>query len=102
MEENELLEAGRRLFTKSFDGVIRIELLDDGGACWVDGRQSPPTVSIQSPNGVGHRFCLWQIDADDVGLVLTPDKGRFQNSYVAGRVRISGDMAIMARLELNS
>ncbi len=100
MSQDELIAAAGRFFSQSFDGVIRIEMIDADYAVWVDGRERPPTVSPTPPKGLERRFCLWRLSENDIRFVLAGDEKRLDASFVAGRLQISGDMAVMARLEL--
>lgn len=99
MDTDTLLTQAQGYFLAAFDGVIRIEIIDADTSLWVDGRQTPPIVSPSSPKGVERRFCLWRIEAADLSLILTRTQLRLENSLVAGRLHISGDMAVMMRLE---
>lgn len=93
------MTAARRFFPTSFDGVIRIEVLDADFSFWVDGREDTPVVSKDSPIGVSTRFCLWRIDYVDLGQLFADGGHRLPSSFVSQRLKISGDMAVMARLE---
>lgn len=97
--DKDLLDAAGTVFGRAFDGVIRIEVLDAEFSFWVDGRHAPPKVSVDSPQGVATRFCLWQIDYADLLQLFSDGGQRVASSFVTGRLRISGDMAVMARLE---
>ena len=98
MVDEELLPAARQFFPAAFGGVIRIEVLDADLAFWVDGRKSPPEVSTDSPEAVAQGFCLWRIDYSDLDQLFVEGGQRLANSFITGRLRISGDMAVMARL----
>ena len=100
MDTTELEAVIRPIFAKGFDGVIRVELIGEPVSVWVDGRGEAATVSADSPTGVEGRFCLWRIDPLDVPLVLVADERRLENGFVSGRLKISGDMSVMARLEI--
>ena len=99
MVDQELLSAAGKFFPQAFDGVIRIEVLDADYAFWVDGRTGPPKVSAESPEAVATRFCLWRIDYPDLSQLFAEGGHRLQNSFITGRLKISGDMGVMARLE---
>lgn len=87
-----------KYFRTAFDGVIRIEV-EGGGSYWIDGRVSPPGVSEQAPQGVDAAFCLWRTSADTLRRILSPGARQLEAAYIAGRLAISGDMAVMARLQ---
>ncbi|MEM9234978.1 MAG: SCP2 sterol-binding domain-containing protein [Pseudomonadota bacterium] len=99
MVDADLLPVAQAFFPAPFDGVIRIEVLDADYAFWVDGRTSPPTVSPDSPDGVATRFCLWRIEYMDLNQLFAEGGQRLNNSFITGRLKISGDMGVMARLE---
>lgn len=101
MEDHDLIEKASRYFKSGFDGVIRIETMDGKSSFWVDGRQTPPVVSAESPKGVEQGFCLWRAEKKDLQIIFGADPRRLESSYVSGRLKISGDMAVMARLELD-
>lgn len=86
-------------FLAPFAGVLRIECTDDGSSLWVDGRSGAPAISETAPPDVSSRFCLWRGDALVLHSVLAGQR-RLETALTAGQLRISGDMAVMARLEL--
>ncbi|NRA29946.1 MAG: SCP2 sterol-binding domain-containing protein [Parvularculaceae bacterium] len=96
-----LSEAAKGCFAEAFDGVLRIECKGDGSSFWVDGRAQPPVISAQAPANVTGRFCLWRGDAPTLSSVLSGQR-RLETAYTAGQLKISGDMAVMARLELGT
>lgn len=99
MIDEDLLAAAKPFFVAPFDGVIRIEVTDGDFAFWVDGRTEPPTVGRESPSEVSTRFCLWRIDYLDLNQLFSDGPRRIESSFIASRLKISGDMAVMARLE---
>jgi putative sterol carrier protein len=94
-----LIEAARGFFVRGFDGVVRVELTDTGGAFWVDGRGEAAEVGEAAPLGVERGFCLWQASSDTLGRLFTKERRRLESTFISGRLRISGDMSVMARLE---
>ncbi len=97
---DELLAKAQVYFRKRFDGVIRIELDSVPQAIWIDGRQEPPVIGNDAPSNLSSGFCLWRTSMDTLGRVLSPETRRLEGAYIAGRLAISGDMAVMARLEV--
>jgi len=97
----DLSEAAKRCFATPFDGVLRIECKGDGSSLWIDGRPEQPVISEQAPRDVSDRFCLWRGDAVTLVSVLSGQR-RLETAYTAGQLKISGDMAVMARLELGT
>lgn len=98
MTAKDLKGTVERFFRVPFDGVIRIEVIDTDEAIWIDGRETPPVVSVASPPAVDRGFCLWRLGMDDVTQVLEPARHRIESSMIGGRLKISGDMSVMARL----
>ena len=99
MASGDLIDEAKGFFTTRFDGVIRVELVDEDTSFWVDGRAQPPAISVASPKEVTRQFCLWRIEGADLSLILLHTQGRLENSVIAGRLRLSGDMSVMMRLE---
>ncbi|MEM9421590.1 MAG: SCP2 sterol-binding domain-containing protein [Pseudomonadota bacterium] len=99
MTENALIAEAEGFFCDQFDGVVRIEITDEGCAVWVDGRSAPPTISASSPQGLTRQFCLWRVEAADLSVILSGTQARLEHSMVAGRLHVSGDMSVMMRLE---
>ena len=96
----ELLAKAGDYFRRRFDGVIRIEIDNASSAIWVDGRVEPPVVSEKAPENVSSDFCLWRTTSNTLSRILSPETRRLEGAYIAGRLAISGDMAVMARLEI--
>ena len=98
-EADTLRAPAEACFLQRFDGVLRIEATGDGSSLWIDGRGEATSVSDRAPPDVSGRFCLWRADVQTLRSVLTGQR-RLEAAYTAGQVKISGDMAVMARLEL--
>lgn len=96
---SDLRDVAERCFLQRFDGVLRIECTEDGSSIWVDGRLTRPVVTEKAPPEVSGRFCLWRGDGQTLSTVLAGQR-RLEPAYMAGQLKISGDMAVMARLEL--
>ncbi|MEE9328785.1 MAG: hypothetical protein V3V30_01500 [Parvularculaceae bacterium] len=95
----ELLKAAGNYFPTKFDGVIRIEMDGAIDSIWVDGRVSPPSVSTKAPANLASAFCLWRGQKEIFARVFALEERRLESAFIAGRVQISGDMSVMARLE---
>ncbi len=95
---SDLMSKAAGFFKIPFNGVIRIEV-DGSNAIWVDGRQTPPLVSEQAPPNLDGGFCLWRTSLDTLNRILSPGVRQIEAAYIAGRLLISGDMSVMARLE---
>mgnify|MGYP000675233410 CR=1 FL=1 len=96
----ELIARAKEYFRKRFDGVIRIEFDNAPEAIWIDGRVEPPSISETAPPNLSGDFCLWRTTTDTLSRVLSPETRRLESAYIAGRLTVSGDMAVMARLEV--
>ncbi|MEM9809607.1 MAG: SCP2 sterol-binding domain-containing protein [Pseudomonadota bacterium] len=93
------LDDAKGLFQEPFGGVLRMECTDDGSSLWVDGRGDEVSVSEKAPAEVQSRFCLWRSDRATLMSVLSGQR-HLETAYTGGRFKISGDMAVMARLSL--
>ncbi|GGY44764.1 SCP2 sterol-binding domain-containing protein [Parvularcula lutaonensis] len=94
-----LREGAEKGFVSSFDGVLRIECTEDGSSLWIDGRGDSPSVSEKAPPELEGRFCLWRGEVPVLRSVLLGQR-KLETALMAGQLKISGDMAVMARLEL--
>ena len=95
--DEKLAAAARKGFQTPFDGALLI-LTDEGGAIWVDGASTPPAIS-KTPPTEQEPDCVWRGGRDTVLRALESDRA-FDSAFVAGRLKISGDMSVMTRLEL--
>ena len=95
-----LTEAARTMFVRGFGGVIRVEATDKGAAFWVDGRGEDAVVTRQAPAEVDGAFCLWRARHETLTRMLAERGRRVDAAFVSNRLQISGDMAVMARLEV--
>ncbi len=111
-----LADKARRCFTIAFDGYITIHCITNDRSVSkafdqstptlkIDGFPSPPTISIIEKNNMPaqekERHCNWY--ASEMTLQRVFDGGHhLSNAYMSGRILISGDMAVMARLSLHS
>jgi len=94
----EPLERGARAaFRAPFAAVLRLEAAE-AGPIWIDGREDPPKVSRDFAGGEAD--CVWRASREAL-LRLLSGKRAFETAYLAGRVAVSGDMAVMARVELD-
>ncbi|NNU15493.1 hypothetical protein HK107_04055 [Parvularcula sp. ZS-1/3] len=91
--------AAKESFLAPFAGVLRIECTDDGSSLWIDGREDAVAISEAAPPEVMSRFCLWRGDGQVLRTVLSGQR-RLETAMTAGQLKISGDMAVMARLKI--
>lgn len=103
-------------FQAAFDGVLTIICHDekpfrqsgtpepDASICTlrIDGHMTPPAVII-ADNGhtdeaaPKHGHLTWRASRDVLQRIFLGDR-QLSGAYIAGRLLISGDMAVMARL----
>lgn len=95
-----LTTAARALFQEPFGGVLRIECTEDGSSLWVDGREEL-VVGDKAPSELSSHYCLWRGDAETLRSVLSGQR-RLETAYTSGALKISGDMAVMARLNMGN
>ncbi|ADM10225.1 hypothetical protein PB2503_10889 [Parvularcula bermudensis HTCC2503] len=101
MVDEDIIDAAHTFFISSFEGVIRIEVLDATFALWIDGRGTGmPLISRDPPADLQSHFCLWRVDYIDLMPILREGARRLEASFITGRLAISGDMGVMARLEI--
>ena len=99
-EDDGLAEAARAFFMRGFGGVIRVEATDRGASFWVDGRGEAARVSREAPASVEASFCLWRAKHETLARLFAERGRRVEAAFVSNRLQISGDMSVMARLEL--
>lgn len=94
--EDPLHAAAARAFRTAFAAVLKIAP-DEGQNLWIDGRQSPPSISIAAPDA--DAACVIS-GAREALLRVISGARPLESAYVAGRVAIAGDMSVIARLQL--
>jgi hypothetical protein len=95
---NPLMVAAQKTFTEPFGAVIT--LLADGDdekTIRIDGRQTPPAISIAKTGAKAD--CNWRGAPDILLRAISGERG-FESVYVSGQLSICGDMSVMARLNL--
>lgn len=97
---DELAVAARAFFVRGFGGVIRVEATDRGASFWVDGRGEVAVVEAGAPAAVDGRFCLWRAKFETLARLFSERGRRLESAFVSNRLQISGDMAVMARLDI--
>lgn len=92
-----LRTAAARAFARPFGALV--EIAPDGGASFfIDGRKSPPAILEAAPKNK-KPACTWRA-AEDVLLRVFGGERALESAYVSGRLLISGDMSVMARIEM--
>lgn len=95
----ELETAARTAFASAFDGVIAIEP-EGGPALFIDGRRTPPEIGA-APAGGATPDCVWRGERETILRALEEERA-FAAAFVSGRLSVSGDMSVMARLTIAS
>ena len=94
---DELLESAKKALTHPFAAVIKLAPMDQT-PIWVDGRTTPPTIGLAAPEG-NTGDCTWYGALDALEQALESERA-LESAYVSGRITISGDMSVMARLTM--
>ena len=94
-----LLSLANSAFKQPFGAVLCIAV-NGGRPLWVDGRSDPPTISFETPKGAG-ADCTWHGAQETMERVLAGERA-LESAFVSGRLRIAGDMSVMARLSLEN
>lgn len=93
-----LFAAASAAFRQGFGAVLKIEP-DDGPSIFVDGRGEACVLGPTPPAGEPH--CVWRAAGETLLRVLEGGRA-LESAYLSGRLKISGDMSVMARLVLES
>lgn len=93
--KNELLDAAKTFFAASFDGIVKLNP-DDDAALWVNGFKSPPEISNTAPEK-SEPDCVWHGASETLQQALFSVRS-FESAYISGRVTVSGDMSVLARI----
>ncbi len=93
----ELKAAAATAFAEPFGGVLLLAP-EEGRGVWIDGRAAPPEIKASAPKDEP-AHCAWRGARESLLRVLESERA-FESAFLSGRVSISGDMSIMARLRL--
>ena len=93
-----LLQVARQAFSVPCKAVIKL-IPENGAPLFVDARQTPPTISHDAPSDQHEPNCTWHGSTETLTRTLS-SKRAIENSIINGRLVISGDMSVMARLQL--
>lgn len=94
-EKDDLFAAAEKAFAKPFGAVIRLEP-EPGATLWVDGRGARAQVTASDP---GETACVWRASRETLIRIFEGER-LLASSFVSGRLRVAGDMSVMARLHL--
>ena len=92
-----LLKAAQKAFQDPFGAVLELNA-DDCAPIIIDGRKTPPKVSADKK---AKPDCIWRA-ANDIMLRALSSERALENAYISGGLTISGDMSVMARLNLTA
>lgn len=95
--QSPMIDAMKKSFTAPFGAVLQLTS-NDGESVWIDGRKTPPAVTSAPPTGA-EPACAWRGARDSLIRAIVNNRA-FESAYVSGRIAVSGDMSVMARLEL--
>lgn len=94
-----LIAAAAGAFRKPFGAVL--EIAPEGASpFYVDGRVEPCAVAAVMPSGA-EAACVWRAGAETLARIFQGGRA-LESAYLSGRLKISGDMSVMARLILES
>ncbi|MEM9496125.1 MAG: SCP2 sterol-binding domain-containing protein [Pseudomonadota bacterium] len=96
--DDKLTAAAAAAFCTPFGATLRIDA-EDGLSLLVDGAQSPPAIKTLDTEEIAD--CVWR-GAHETLLRALANERAFASAFVAGRITISGDLSVMARLELGA
>ena len=96
--DEDLKDRAEKAFASSFGAVLKIAP-DDAEPLWIDGRQNPPKILTKSPGKV-EEACTWRGACESLMRALDNERAA-TSAFVSGRIAISGDMSVMARLQLS-
>lgn len=95
--DHPLASAAARAFAEGFGAILRIA--PDGLPAFdIDGRGERCLIRAASE---ARADCVWRANAETLTRIF--DGGRaLESAYLSGRLKIAGDMSVMARLLLES
>lgn len=99
-KKDDLLIAAEKAFKTSFHAVLKLAP-ETGEALWIDGRAANPLVSKSEPANPENNatFCVWRGARESLLRALSGERA-FESAFVSGRIAVSGDMSVMARLKI--
>ena len=97
-QDADLKDRAEKAFASPFGAVIKIAP-DDAEPVWVDGRQNPPKILTKLP-AKDAEVCTWRGARESLMRALDNERAA-TSAFVSGRIAISGDMSVMARLQLS-
>lgn len=95
--KDDLIVAAEKAFTAPFGAVLHLAP-ETGAALWIDGRAERPAVSKTAPENTA-ALCVWRAPRESLIRALSGERA-FESAFVSGRIAVSGDMSVMARLTI--
>lgn len=93
----ELKSLALKTFAKPFGAVLELAP-ENGGAIWIDGHTSPPKILTKAPKKTP-ADCTWRGTGESLLRALEGERA-MGSAFVSGRITLSGDMSVMARLHM--
>lgn len=94
----DLIAGSRTTFRSGFGGILTI-CADGAAPINVDGRGDLCIVSADPIEAGYTPDCTWRADGETLLRIFRGARA-FESAYLSGRLNISGDMAIMRRLQM--
>jgi len=94
-----LVAAAAGAFRKPFGAILQITP-EGADPFYINGRLDPCAVVAVPPAGA-EPACAWRAGADTLARIFEGGRA-LESAYLSGRLKISGDMSVMARLILES
>ncbi len=94
-----LTAAAAAAFRQGFGAVLEI-VAEGATPFFIDGRGETCAVVAAAPAGAVPA-CVWRAAPDTLARIFEGGRA-LESAYLSGRLKISGDMSVMARLVLES
>ncbi len=95
----DLIAGARTTFPTTFSGVLTIEV-EGADSIHIDGRgERCVATRVAPPEAITSSHCTWRTDGETLMRIFRGARA-FESAYLSGRLHISGDMAIMLRLQM--
>jgi hypothetical protein len=92
------MDAAAQAFAEGFGAILEI-IPTDGPPFHIDGRGT--TALVCAGPSVAPAQCAWSAPLDDLRRIFEGGRA-LESAYLSGRLKIGGDMSVMARLKLQS
>ena len=95
--DKEIKALASKAFSAPFGAVLELAP-ENGATLWIDGHKNPPAVLEKTPKSA-KADCTWRGARESLLRALEGERA-MASAFVSGRITISGDMSVMARLQL--